>query len=646
MANSPSSFGRALIRILLITGLCVALLSPVFGLAPSSKSHKSGPDNPSATKSFSIVPKKGFVGRNYEVLVTSPGCTENANELTDAELYAPVGSGVTVTETTKKFSCSLTASITIAADAPAESVQLWVRKTGDHTLLGTVDFTISNTLPPGPIPPGLTPQVDIMWSVIPDKIVGQNYGRTIERNYYCVELVIGNNTGYSLQIVSVGFAVPLTDAELLNEAWAKAGSSRSASSKAGEAKGLKDRDDQKNAEAEKLPHSTRFLRIPNSSYRMTRGSLESRHLLYPRSLVLGTITALGPIFTGFTPYFHNVNHRSNFSEFINIFSNPLEKGLELVWPDPRDAQRNRFDDQILRDGLILANNISTRSMVFFPKTLLKPYLDVVAVEDLCKHRGTTDLGQCKTDLVKEFDNTYAAWKNNPRAVMDRLGQLILVGDVISATNRITVTSGPVPGPLSAPPTVLDIQLNKSRLRDVAQGGAGALEITGSNLTGTVVTSSYDKITVDSVTSDSGGKLVLANIKVSEDSVPGNYTLTVRTAAGSIPVPIAIIHKTKPEDLKIQYQSEDAFTDVAPTLKADEDETVEIKIIGRNLKGASVSEQKATSGGIEVNITDNSSDTELRATVVVRPETPAKEYELTVRNSSGGTSIVKFEVKHP
>jgi hypothetical protein len=638
MAVSPKFFERVQpSHALAILILCLAPAT----IASPSKHRSATVYKPVAPKTFSISPNKGFVGKNYEVVVTSPGCVDTSNELSTAELYAPLGSGVSV-ENKKKSACSLTASITIAADAAADKIQLWIRKTGDETILGTADFTISNTLPPGPIPSGLTPQVDIMWSVIPEKIVGHNFGRTIERNYYCVELVIGNNTGYSLQIVSVGFAVPLTDAEFLKEALAKTGSKGDGQGKEPE-NGEGDENDNKDT-LEKLTGNTRFLRIPNSSYRLTRGSLESRHLLYPRTMVLSTITALGPIFTGFTPYFHNINHRTNFSEAINIFSNPLEKGLELVWPDPRDAQRNRFDDQVLRDGLILANNVSTRSMVFFPKTLLKPYLDMEAVEFICTHRNSTNVVQCKSNLVEEFDQTYAAWKNNPRAVMDKLGKLILVGDVITATNRITVTSGPVPGPLAAPPTLLDVQLNKSPLREVTQGGGGSLEIIGSNLTGAHVTSNYDEIKVDPVTSDSTGKLALSKMKVSENAIPGQYTLIVSTGAGAIPVPITVIHKEGPKGLKLEYKNGDAFSETAPALKAHEDQPVEIRITGRNIKGATVTAAKPTAGGLNVNITDDSSDAELKATVVVRPETPAGKYNLTVRNSSGGTEVVKFEVK--
>lgn len=638
---------------------CSLLLTFVFvvsQIAPASAARNSTSAVPrraqsSSEKTFSISVDKGLVGKAYEVRITSPGCVEASGDLADAELYAPVGSGVTI-ETKKTAPCSLTALITVDGSAPPGTIQLWVQKKNGGAILGAVNFTIGNMPAPGPIPPGLTPQVDVMWSVIPEKIVGQNFGRTIEKNYYCVELVIGNNTGYSLQIVSVGFEVPLSDADLI----AAAGkTSNGANIGTGPHKrpppqnktGDKDYGGRGNGDSQ-LPISanTRFVKLPNSSYRLTRGSLESRHLLYPRTLVLSTITALGPIFTGFTPYFHNVNHRGNFTEAINIFSNPLEKGLELVWPDPRDAQRNRFDDQILRDGMILANNLTTRSMVFFPKTLLRPYLDVTAVELLCRERGSgTDFTECKRSIQREFDATYSAWKNNPRAVMDRLGKLILVGDVIEATNRITVTSGPVPGPLAAQPTVFAASFKGQALAEITQGDSGTLELLGAHLTGAHVDPTSDKVSTVSVTSDSSGGSSSTTLKVAADAEPGEYTLMVVTSGGSLPLRFKVVHKDKPADLQLKYESGGTASTTVPSLKQNEDGIIKLNITGKNLKGANITVAAPSAGALFTHVDSNVSDTQLIATITVKPGTPAGKYSLRITNTGQKFEDLEFEVKY-
>jgi hypothetical protein len=655
MAKNPSFFKLARMNdILLIFAFFISQIAPSVYASSSSSHDCSGKDYATILeKVYSVEPSKGILGRDYEVRVTSFDCAADSEELKDAELYAPIGSGISVNQTTKTYGCTLEALISVAGDAQVDKVQLWVRKKEGHEVLGTAEFTITR-LPPGPIPPGLTPQVDIMWSLIPDKIVGHNFGRNIQNNYYCMEVVLGNNTGYSLQIVSVGFEVPLTDGELLKEALAEPTPSPE-NPKTGAPKPrsksvtlvTKSEPDA----TPPLPHGSRFLKIPNSSYRLTRGSLESRHLLYPRSFILSTITALGPIFTGFTPFFHNINHRGNFTEAINIFSNPLEKGLEMAWPDPREAQRNRFDDQILRDGLIVSNNTSTRTMVFFPKTLLKPYLDVVAVEKICKRRfpGDVDLSSCKKTLVKEFDKTYSTWKNNPRAVIDKLGKLILVGDIISATNRITVTSGPVPGPLAAPPSLLDVTLDKSAMREVPQGKEGVLEIIGSRLNGAHITSTSDKITISPVTTDTAGGMIVTTMKVADDAPPGTYTLIVSTSAGSLPVRFRVVYKDPPKDLKIiKYKnlSDGSESEEPLTLEPDRDHDIQITIEGENLKDAELTLPKADAGGLGLIRLDNSDDRQIVATIRVRDKTPPKKYPITVTNSSSQSATIDdFEIKH-
>lgn len=58
----------------------------------------------------------------------------------------------------------------------------------------------------GSTPPEFKPgQVDIMWAVVPKNIVKDNFGDFIATRYYCVEVVIGNNSEYDLQIAQVGF---------------------------------------------------------------------------------------------------------------------------------------------------------------------------------------------------------------------------------------------------------------------------------------------------------------------------------------------------------------------------------------------------------------------------------------------------------
>lgn len=246
---------------------------------------------------------------------------------------------------------------------------------------GVVNVRLADApLARGPIPPGIDPQVDIMWAVMPQNITHDNFGGKIKKQYYGIEVVIGNDSGYDLELASVGF--DLSAGELRKEGLVSS-------------------------------------RIPTSGYRVARASLQRRQQLSLRNMTLNIIKALGPVLTGFTPLFHNVNHTNNFSEGINILSNPIEKGFELVWPDLTLGQLANLEDQSLRDNAItrtvVKNNTQVRFVVFVPKNLISD------------------------------PETDGKWRDKPLEVMKRLGRMILIGDQVEHINRVRVVSSPETG---------------------------------------------------------------------------------------------------------------------------------------------------------------------------------------------------------
>lgn len=376
-----------------------------------------------ALKAYKIVPNSGQPGITYDVIISSndsAGCKAKP-ELNKATLVAPQGSLIEVVHSKHQTECSFSAQIKISADAAIGEIGLWVvlnAGKANETLVGTAAFNVTAPGPPGA-------KVDIMWDVIPEKITKHNFGGAIAKNYYAIEVVIGNNSGYDLQIASVAFELP-NDETLL------ALRCRNLSNKGGGVDLQINRSD--SCGQKRLTEYTSALdrtALPTSSYRITRGTLERGEIRNARTFILGAVTIAGPLLTGFVPFFHNVNHRANFSEGINILSNPVEKGLEALWTDPKPRQRDRFDDQVLRDSLIIHNNTQIRTLAFFPKELLR--------------------------LPKDFENDseYDRWKNNAREVRERLGKLIIIGDEISYRNRISITANPpTPVPIPSPtPTV-------------------------------------------------------------------------------------------------------------------------------------------------------------------------------------------------
>lgn len=452
-------------------------------------------------KSYTITPERGKHG-TYEVLVTSSESTcATTNELSEAKLVAPEGGPIQVVETRIADKCSLTARIIVLQDALPGKVRMWVEK--EDKILGIVEFTVTEPVPPGQIPVA-EPQVDVMWSVLPKKLVSHNFGRTIASEYYAVEIIIGNNSAYNLQIVSVGFELPPeTDIEkLLAYSGATSNGQQQQQQQQEEEESAADRS--RRLERELFSRSNRKRTIiPTSSYRVTRGSLEAKHLLYPRTFVLSTITALGPLLTGFVPFFHNLNRRANFSEGINIFSNPLEKGLEMVWPDPRPSQRERFDDQVLRDGLVVRNNTQVRTLAFFPKELLR------------------------LPEAVETEKEYKKWRDVPMSIRGRLGELVLVGDLVQHVNRISVTPNP-PAEAAASPVINNIVMNavKQSDQDVE------LEIHGSNLQGANFrVLGVPEIAIAVTSSDPSGRVAAATMDVADTVAPGRYWVVVTTPTG-------------------------------------------------------------------------------------------------------------------
>lgn len=159
------------------------------------------------------------------------------------------------------------------------------------------------------------------WDILPPNIVGDNYGRTIKKDYYCIEVRIQNNSGADLALAGLGFQ--------------RDGITR-----------------------------------PNTSYTTVHGSLARRKLTHPRTMTLAILDGLGTLMTGFNPFFHDLNHAKNYSQFIDILSNPLIKGLEKGWMDSYPDELARFEQDVIRDDKIIPNGSILKTKIFFPKRAL------------------------------------------------------------------------------------------------------------------------------------------------------------------------------------------------------------------------------------------------------------------------------------
>jgi hypothetical protein len=165
----------------------------------------------------------------------------------------------------------------------------------------------------------------IDWTIVPPRIVGDNYGRTIMKDYYCIEVTIQNNSGSDLALAGLRFVTGKGEMQVGR---------------------------------------------PNTSYAIVHGSLARRKLTHPRTMTLAIIDGLGSLMTGFNPFFHNVNHAKNFSQFIDILSNPLAKGLDKAWKDAYPDELARLEQDVLHDDKIIPNASTFKTRIFVPKRSL------------------------------------------------------------------------------------------------------------------------------------------------------------------------------------------------------------------------------------------------------------------------------------
>jgi hypothetical protein len=517
--------------------------------------------------------------------------------------------------------------------------------------------------------------------------------------FYCIEVIIGNNSGYDLQIAAVGFQVgPLGDAtksmaELLRKSYqetdessrvlldAARANARAATTLAIAAReeGLRDlkaewlasktskgptptleekaaacgqdaecayltrkaadarsravisaREAELNNQAadavskaqrfsaqalvarrDELAEKSRAIyqtSIPSSSYRMTRGALEHGQFWSVRNLTINSLRAFGPFLTGFTPYFRNINHQKNYSEAINIISNPLEKGFEMVVPDETVPQLQRLDEQILRDGLIIQNNRQVVTHTFMPKD---------------------NLG-----LDKKM-------RDDPLMVTLALGKMTIIGDQIQFLNRVTVTSGPS-GEVKPPPTV-----NPKATETFLQEEERAVTFTGTNLDDAdVFSDSPDTVKVTKTTNTTGS--VTVKIRASKDATPGRHDLILRTPSGS-PVTIPInIERPAP---KIEEGNKKVSESKGKPIKVSltEDFDYEITVNGEYLQGATLMPLELNGKKLLVATQPDATQTNgtsFTATIRIPKETPPGIYEFEVRNDrpANKDKPAKFQVE--
>ena len=251
--------------------------------------------------------------------------------------------------------------------------------------------------------------VDVSWNVLPHDVVAKNYGRGVSDKFFGIEVVVGNNSGNDLQLTGMSFK--------LDHNWAKGQNGQNGQNgqivlngQNGQGNGVQSW-------------------VPVASYEVVRAMTEQRKFSFKsRSTILSSLSAAAQIMTGFTPFFNVATRARNFSHGINIINNPVMRGIEGVWPDPLQDERDRLERQALHDDKIVPNGAVYRTTVFFPRDLLgRPNGETLTAGGASKDKATN--GGNKGKAGKEGEQVIH--EDNLLAIKERLGQLILVGSKLS-----------------------------------------------------------------------------------------------------------------------------------------------------------------------------------------------------------------------
>jgi hypothetical protein len=285
-------------------------------------------------------------GKTVEVAIKDGNCPDQQNTLTpDVQVILPEGSGTKLVDK----------PVDTADPCPSKLVKIAV---DGKATLGVLNIRL--VLPGAggaaqsflaPVTVVDEPEVDVSWYVMPAKILKDNFGHYIGSRYYGIEVVIGNQSGNDLLISSIEFKTPTClDVGKIGKV------------EKGEKVGTPACVD------------TLHLILPNTSYKIARGTLEKEQVNGPRTLLINSIKAAGLVTLGFTPFFHAPVPKQNFTTAINILSDPFEKGLELAIPDTISDELKRLDDQYLRDGTIIHVEDQVRTRVFVARHVVSELL--------------------------------------------------------------------------------------------------------------------------------------------------------------------------------------------------------------------------------------------------------------------------------
>jgi len=231
-------------------------------------------------------------------------------------------------------------------------------------------------------------RVYVGWSVLPAKVVRDNYGHYVSRKYFAVDIAVYNRTANQLIVNAFEFHRKVSP-----------GSTQQRDEQRQEAKTKEDR-------------------TLSTDPALVRGSLQKGQIAGWRHILVGALQLVAYGGPSAAPFFKNVNRKSNYQTGIAL-ANAILKGFdENIFPDTILTYLRNWDkDEVFKKGFVIAGGESARGRIFLPIELIYPRSDT-------KYK----------EAVKG--------KYDPTAVKLDLNSLSVLGQEVSFLANRTVTAGP------------------------------------------------------------------------------------------------------------------------------------------------------------------------------------------------------------
>jgi hypothetical protein len=226
---------------------------------------------------------------------------------------------------------------------------------------------------------------ELAWTVLPPRVIRDNYGHNVSNKYIAIDVIVHNSYACN-QLVVKGFRFVV--------------------------KGTTD--------------------YATTDPTLVKGSIVKGQLVGTRNTVVQVVKTLGLIATGASGFFKSTGASATYNRGVTIFSNPFEKGIELIFPDTTVTYLSNWDkDEVFKSGFVVQAGKEVQGRLFMP-------IEVVCSENYSPEKPndnssnlTARSKECRPPRWGERYPTYDA-----DTVKKNLGEMKVFGQEIAGIRSI------------------------------------------------------------------------------------------------------------------------------------------------------------------------------------------------------------------